>query len=186
MGLAALFATLLGTAVPASAAVYDESVGCNESGSVDTAWIGTCDNVWWNADPNARSARLYFGLVTYQYASPHYRNTAVGYVASTDGTPKTMTYYCEYDNGTSSGSLGTLTLGNGFPLQHDYRPQFGNGGWNPCAGTKGMVVVIRGWWGSSGHITTKVFVNASPASPHGIYAYECTYPSQIQFPKDCT
>jgi hypothetical protein len=177
----------LGLAPSASAAIYDEVKNCQQdSRSVTGIWIGTCDNTWWNANPNARSARLYFSLISYADADT-YRNTGVGYAQSTDGSKKTYTYYCLYDNNTSSASLGTLTLGGGYPTAHDYRPQFGGGGWNPCKGYKGMIINIDGWYGSSGHIRTQVKYNA-PADyyPHGARAYECTYPSQSQYPADCT
>jgi hypothetical protein len=175
--LAGASAILLGSAGSASAAIYDEMYGCTQTTPWSGGFIGDCNGTWWNANPYSRTANVYFKGVTYANDTG-YRHTPVFHVETLDGTKKVFTWYCVNDSNTTSGSLGTTTVGGSLPNSYTWAS------WDPCAGYQGMAVNIDGWYNGSSRVRTTLRVNTA-TYPHAQWGYECTVPSQTQYPYNC-
>jgi hypothetical protein len=155
-----------------AAASYDQVYPCTSDGSTESVWIGFCHGVWYNSNPNARSLEIDFDPVSYAYASA-FRNTTLTKVATLDGTKKEFWVYCAYPNGSSSGlKLGPYIIGGGYATSRSFN-------WNGCQGySDGVVITVYGWYGSSAHITTKVWANDSAeAGPYHHRGEQHTYPT---------
>lgn len=140
----------LATAVPASAAVYDEIYPCTDNGQSHPGYkIGSCDGVWWHDNTTKRTLRIHFTGVTHSLSSG-YNNTPVDYVSKIDGDQAWLAFYCRNEKYNIRSYIGSIHLGGSDPYNHSWP-----GGWNPCTGNyTGMQIVASGSYGGVTSCTT--------------------------------
>lgn len=152
-----LFGLGLAVAPQASAAAsLSETFNCSGSTGTDGIWAGNCTGYWYAGNNFTREAYVDIWNVRY-WSTGGYRDNYIHQVSSTAGRRMVYTWRCQHDDGTTSSSLGSTTVGGGLANSFTW----GGQGWNPCP-NEGLNISIAATYGA--YVYTTVVKENAPVS----------------------